>query len=165
VYAGFYRHVPVEHQIAIGLPASHGRVIGIALNRARGDFTEDERDLLAVLRARLVRAMSRARYRHRARQALTAPDPGQVAALTGRELELLELVATGRTNAAIARQLQVSPRTVANHLDHIYRKLAVTGRAAAVYRAVTEGLVAPQDATPGPPARTPGQPGTSVAVD
>jgi hypothetical protein len=61
--------------------------------------------------------------------------------------------------------LQISPRTVANHLDHIYRKLEVSGRAAAVYRAVTEGLVAPQGATPGRPSRPPGQPGTSRAVD
>jgi hypothetical protein len=67
VYAEFYRQVPVEHQIAIGLPPSDGRVIGIALNRGRGDFTEDDRDLLAVLRAPLVRATSRVRSRQRAR--------------------------------------------------------------------------------------------------
>ncbi len=143
VYTEFFRLVPVEHQIAIGLPPSGGRVTRIALNRARGDFTEDDRDLLAVLRAPLVRAMSRARCRYRARQALNGPDGGEAAGLTERELELLELVATGHTNAAIARMLQISPRTVANHLDHIYRKLEVSGRAAAVYRAVNEGLVTP----------------------
>jgi DNA-binding CsgD family transcriptional regulator len=148
VYTEFYRHVPVEHQIAIGLPPSDGRVIGIALSRARGDFTEDDRDLLAVLRAPLVRAMSRARSRYRARQALSGPDGGGAAGLTERELELLELVAAGHTNAAIARMLQVSPRTVANHLDHIYRKLEVSSRAAAVYRAVNEGLVIPSKAGP-----------------
>jgi DNA-binding CsgD family transcriptional regulator len=141
VYTEFFRLVPVEHQIAIGLPPSGGRVTRIAFNRARGDFTEDDRDLLAVLRAPLVRAMSRARSRYRARQALNGPDGGEVAGLTERELELLDLVAAGYTNAAIARMLQISPRTVANHLDHIYRKLEVSSRAAAVYRAVTEGLV------------------------
>jgi DNA-binding NarL/FixJ family response regulator len=47
----------------------------------------------------------------------------------------------GRTNTAIARMLEISPRTVAHHLDNIYRKLDVSGRAAAVYRAVTEGMV------------------------
>jgi DNA-binding CsgD family transcriptional regulator len=144
VYTEFYRHVPVEHQIAIGLPPLEGRVVAIALNRARGrDFTEQDRDLLAVLRVPLLRAMFRVRSRHQARQALSRPDGG-VAALTERELELLELVATGHTNAAIARMLQISPRTVANHLDHIYRKLDVSSRAAAVYRAVAEGLVTPQ---------------------
>src|SRR5215472_18440534 len=45
VYTEFYRHVPVEYQLAIGLPKTDGRLIGIALNRARGDFTEDDRDL------------------------------------------------------------------------------------------------------------------------
>ena len=34
-YCEFYRHVPVEHQIAIGLPPSGGRFVGIALNRGR----------------------------------------------------------------------------------------------------------------------------------
>jgi DNA-binding CsgD family transcriptional regulator len=141
VYSEFYRQVPVEHQIALGLPPSDGLVIGVALNRGRGDFTEDDRDLLTVLRTPLVRATSRARSRHHAREALTGPDDSQLAGLTSRELQLLELVAMGRTNTAIARMLEISPRTVAHHLDNIYRKLDVSGRAAAVYRAVTEGMV------------------------
>ena len=48
---------------------------------------------------------------------------------------MLELVALGRTNSCIARALDVSPRTIAKHLEHIYRKFGVTSRAAAVYRA------------------------------
>jgi DNA-binding CsgD family transcriptional regulator len=148
LYAEFYRDVPVEHQIAIGLPKTDGRVIGIALNRARGDFTEDDRDLLAVLRAPLVRAMIRARSRDQARQALSGPADSRMADLTDRELQLLELVALGNTNTAIARKLGISPRTVAHHLDSAYRKLDVTSRAAAVYRAVNEGLVPPKP--PGP---------------
>ncbi len=149
VYAEFYRHVPVEYQIAIGLPPSDGRVIGIALNRVRGDFTEEDRDLLAVLRAPLVRAMIRARSRHRARQALSGPADAPLAELTDRELQLLELVALGHTNSAIARKLGISPRTVAHHLDNAYRKLDVSGRAAAVYRAVNEGLVPAQQRSRG----------------
>ena len=141
VYTEFYRQVPVEHQIAFALPPSGGRVIAIALNRGRGDFTEDDRDLLAVLRAPMMRATSRARSRRQAREALARPDDSQLAGLTSRELQLLKLVAVGRTNTAIARMLEISPRTVAHHLDNIYRKLDVSGRAAAVYRAVTEGMV------------------------
>ena len=155
VYTEFYRQVPVEHQIAFSLPPSGGRVIAIALNRGRGEFTEDDRDLLTVLRAPLVRATSRARSRHQARDALTGPDDSQRAGLTSRELQLLELVAMGRTNTAIARMLEISPRTVAHHLDNIYRKLDVSGRAAAVYRAVTEGMVAPRDNGPGHPPGPP----------
>jgi DNA-binding CsgD family transcriptional regulator len=52
--------------------------------------------------------------------------------LTSREVEILELVAAGRTNVAIARALDMSPRTVAKHLEHVYRKLGVSNRAAAV---------------------------------
>jgi DNA-binding NarL/FixJ family response regulator len=52
--------------------------------------------------------------------------------LTGREREVLVLVAQGWTNVAIARALAVSPRTVAKHLEHAYRKLGVCNRAAAV---------------------------------
>jgi DNA-binding CsgD family transcriptional regulator len=152
VYTEFYRQVPVEHQIAVGLPPSGGRVVGIALNRGRSDFTEDDRDLLEVLRAPLVRATSRARSRHQAREALTGPDNSQLAGLTSRELQLLELVAMGRTNTAIARMLEISPRTVAHHLDNIYRKLDVSGRAAAVYRAVTEGMVPPGTTTVAKPS-------------
>lgn len=141
VYTEFYRYVPVEHQIAIGLPPSDGRIVGISLSRARGDFTEDDRHLLAVLRAPLVRAMIRARSRHRARQALKDPPDSRMADLTDRELQLLELIALGNTNTAIAHKLGISPRTVAHHLDSAYRKIDVTSRAAAVYRAVNEGLV------------------------
>jgi len=153
VYTEFYRHVPVEYQIAIGLPNTDGRIVGIALSRARGDFTEDDRDLLAVLRAPLVRAMIRARSGNRARRALNGPADNRMAELTDRELQLLELVALGNTNTAIARKLGISPRTVAHHLDSAYRKLDVTSRAAAVYRAVNEGLVAPKPPGPATPPR------------
>jgi DNA-binding CsgD family transcriptional regulator len=57
-----------------------------------------------------------------------------VESLTDRELRVLNLVADGNTNDAIARALRVSPRTVAKHLEHTYRKLAVGNRAAAVAR-------------------------------
>lgn len=55
--------------------------------------------------------------------------------LTARECEVLELVASGDSNAAIARALCISPRTVENHLRAIYRKLEVNSRTAAVARA------------------------------
>lgn len=56
------------------------------------------------------------------------PEPMQQ--LTGREVELLHLVADGLTNDEIAEQLVISARTVERHLSNIYRKLGVTGRAA-----------------------------------
>jgi len=49
-------------------------------------------------------------------------------ALTAAEHEVLELLLAGRTNAEIARRRRTAPRTVANQLGSIYRKLRVGGR-------------------------------------
>ena len=49
--------------------------------------------------------------------------------LTSRELEVLELVARGSSNQAIATALVLTPKTVRNHISHIYSKLAVNSRA------------------------------------
>jgi DNA-binding CsgD family transcriptional regulator len=57
--------------------------------------------------------------------------------LTDREARILRLAALGRTNSAIAHALDISPRTVAKHLEHIYRKLDVTSRTSAVFAALT----------------------------
>jgi DNA-binding CsgD family transcriptional regulator len=54
--------------------------------------------------------------------------------LTGRERELLGLVADGLTNAQVGRVMFIAPGTVAKHLDNIYAKLAVSTRTAAVAR-------------------------------
>jgi DNA-binding NarL/FixJ family response regulator len=54
--------------------------------------------------------------------------------LTDREFEVLELVALGRTNAAIASRLFISEGTVKQHVKHILRKLRVENRAEAVSR-------------------------------
>ena len=66
------------------------------------------------------------------------PDAG---ALSGRELEILREVAGGNTNAAIAARLHISQATVKTHLLHIYDKLGVSDRAAAVARAYENGLL------------------------
>jgi DNA-binding NarL/FixJ family response regulator len=60
--------------------------------------------------------------------------------LTPREREVLELVAQGRRNAAIAATLGMAAKTVANHLSSIFAKLQVTDRSAAIVRARDEGL-------------------------
>jgi DNA-binding CsgD family transcriptional regulator len=57
------------------------------------------------------------------------------AGLTRRESEVLTLVAGGLTNAQTARELTLSEPTIAKHLQHIYAKLGVTNRTAAVARA------------------------------
>jgi DNA-binding CsgD family transcriptional regulator len=143
LYGEYFRWIPVEYQIAFGLPAAGSEIIGIALNRAETDFTEDERDLLNVIRVPLMTALERARQRRRAREGLAAATSGAFAGLadlTDREIRILRLAALGRTNSAIAHALDVSPRTVAKHLEHIYRKLDVTSRTSAVFAALTGRL-------------------------
>jgi DNA-binding CsgD family transcriptional regulator len=139
LYREFYRPLGVEHQMAIALPAPENQVIGIALNRSQADFTETDRAVLGILQAPLIAGLRRAQARHRAREAAGPAASGGLPGLTGRESEILRLVAAGRTNTAIARTLDVSPRTVAKHLEHIYRKLGVTSRAAAATRAAGTG--------------------------
>lgn len=60
--------------------------------------------------------------------------------LTGREREILDLIARGETNAEIAQRLVLSPHTVRNHISNIFSKLQVADRAAAIIRARDAGL-------------------------
>ena len=66
--------------------------------------------------------------------------PAQVAGLTPRELDVLQLVAQGLTDAAAAELLFISPRTVSQHLRSIYGKLGVSSRSAATRFALEHGL-------------------------
>jgi DNA-binding NarL/FixJ family response regulator len=66
------------------------------------------------------------------------------ATLSDRELEVLRLVAQGETNRGVAARLFVSEATVKTHLLHIYTKLDVNDRAAAVATAYERGLITPR---------------------
>jgi ATP/maltotriose-dependent transcriptional regulator MalT len=59
------------------------------------------------------------------------------------ELEVLTLIAQGETNAGAAARLFISEATVKTHLLHIYAKLGVNDRAAAVAAAYERGLLVP----------------------
>jgi DNA-binding CsgD family transcriptional regulator len=69
----------------------------------------------------------------------TAAEPAH--GLTARELEVLRLVATGRTNRTIAAELFLSERTVARHVSNIFAKLGVSSRAAATAYAYEHDLL------------------------
>jgi DNA-binding NarL/FixJ family response regulator len=60
--------------------------------------------------------------------------------LTTREREVLDLIARGASNSAIAQSLSLSTKTVGNHISSIFAKLAVAGRAEAIVRAREGGL-------------------------
>ena len=68
-------------------------------------------------------------------------EPSRNAALSSREREVLTLVARGTTNRAIAENLFVSEATIKTHLIHIYDKLGVGDRAAAVARGYELGIL------------------------
>ena len=89
-------------------------------------------------RRRVTRSSSWAR--HRTSRGLTGGSR-ELHGLTARELQVLRLVADGRTNKAIAAELVLSERTVDRHVSNIFAKLAVSSRAAATARAYEQRLV------------------------
>jgi DNA-binding NarL/FixJ family response regulator len=70
----------------------------------------------------------------------SGPRPAYPAGLTAREVEVLRLLAGGRTNKQIAAALVVSVRTVENHIAGIYGKIGAGGRADAATYALRHGL-------------------------
>ncbi len=74
----------------------------------------------------------------------SAPKPSAPAEafpeLTAREREVLDLIARGRNNQEIAKELYLSPKTVRNHISNIFTKLQVADRAGAIIRARDAGL-------------------------
>ena len=99
--------------------------IGFAASR-RGTFRDRDVFMLELLAPHLRRLYRRAAVRR-------APF-GSAEGLTGREREVLVLVAQGKTNREIASLLWLSPATVRTHLEHVFEKLGVKTRAAAVAR-------------------------------
>jgi DNA-binding NarL/FixJ family response regulator len=74
---------------------------------------------------------------------VTAPSEPTSKRLTTREIGVLKLIAQGKTNAEIARDLNISPGTVKVHVERIISKLGVSDRTQAAVRAVAMGLVTP----------------------
>lgn len=97
-------------------------LVSIVLSRHGPDFTERDRERLESLRPHLACLY---------RQACQDPMPAH---LTPREAQVMQWVSCGKTDADIAALLAISPRTVHKHLEHIYVKLGVETRMAAVMR-------------------------------
>ncbi|MFG1625305.1 response regulator transcription factor [Kribbella sp. NPDC049227] len=116
--------------LMVYLPDVPGHSTRLYLWRGPGrDFDERDRLVLTLLRPHLIAAYRSAERRRRAPSALTP-----------RQLELLQYVAQGYTNTQIARRMQLSEGTVRTHLNHIYERLGVTSRTAAVTTMSTAGL-------------------------
>ncbi|MFO0748579.1 MAG: response regulator transcription factor [Myxococcota bacterium] len=72
---------------------------------------------------------------HRDARARARPD-----GLSDREVEVLRLVARGKTNKEIGSLLGISARTIQNHVAHVYDKIGVYSRAGAALYAIERGL-------------------------
>jgi DNA-binding CsgD family transcriptional regulator len=70
------------------------------------------------------------------------------AGLTRREVEVLTLLAQGMLSKEIARRLVISPKTVANHIEHIYAKIGTSNRASASLFAMQHGLLPEEQFAP-----------------
>lgn len=114
------------------LPAIEAGATGYLLKDTRRE------DLVAAVRtaARGESVLSPSVATRLVGQVRTPADP-----LSARELEVLELIAQGTTNREVAARLFISEATVKSHLLHIYAKLGVNDRAAAVAVAFRRGLI------------------------
>lgn len=116
--------------MSVYFPDGPGHLLRLMFWRGRGrDFSERDRLMLTLLRPHLIAAYRDAERRRQA-----------PAALTSRQLELLQYVAQGYTNGQVARRMRLSEGTVRTHLNHIYERLGVTSRTAAVTRMSSAGL-------------------------
>jgi len=134
LYREVYQPLQVEYQIALTLPSTVQRVLGVALSRGARDFTATERALLNLARPYLIQAYRNALAhtqlsRGAGRQILVSDL--RALGLTARQAEVLRLVAMGSSDQDAAIALGIGVRTVQKHLEHCYRRLRVDNRSQA----------------------------------
>jgi DNA-binding NarL/FixJ family response regulator len=113
-------------------------LIGLAC-RELGDEDTGRMELDAARRA--LHELGAAPELDRVKDLFRAEAPKAAGGLTAREVEVLRLVAAGRTNRAIADQLVISEKTVARHVSNIFTKLGLSSRSAATAYAYQHDLV------------------------
>jgi DNA-binding NarL/FixJ family response regulator len=116
---------------------------GFLLKDAGADELLHAVRVVAAGEALLAPSITRKLIEDYARRPPVREQPAALAELTARELEVLRLLARGRSNADIARDLVVSDATVKTHVARIFGKLDLHDRAQAVVLAYESGLVQP----------------------
>ena len=120
--ADLQRQLGDKHEVTVPLPPQGEVDRRLLLFRDDGpDFSDREVLLLTIFRPHLIELHDRQQRRH-----LGQPE------LTPRQWEILRQVAAGHSNRQIARALAVSEATVRKHLEHIFLRLDVASRTAAV---------------------------------
>jgi len=143
LYVGMFCHRDGNaHVVTVPLYHDEQTLVSMVLNRQGPDFNERDRQRLELMCPHLAFLCAHACHALGAPSPLMPPrsDPAPVG-LTAREREVLQWLARGKTDAEIATLLAISPRTVNKHLEHVYVKLGVETRTAAVMRAMSVGLV------------------------
>ena len=131
-----------EQELSIPYALDGLVVPGVRPRPGRDGYGDDELALAGHLQG-LLRGLF-LRFAAGDQGALTAATPAHLRSrieLTATEQAVLVLLADGHTTYAIALRLEMAPRTASKHLEHIYRKLDVTHRMAAVNAAREAGLV------------------------
>ncbi|HET7869229.1 MAG TPA: helix-turn-helix transcriptional regulator, partial [Actinomycetota bacterium] len=125
-------------ELRLPYEAAHARVLCAHAARAVGDEEAERAELRAALGA--FERLGAARDVATVEALLEGPGdlPG---GLTAREAQVLRLVATGKSNRAIAGELVISEHTVARHLQNIFAKLNISSRSAATAYAFEHDLV------------------------
>lgn len=156
LYNEYFRPLGIRHQLTVPLSTSADVVVCLACNRSGSDFTDRERRVAEAIRPHAAQALQNIRTFTRLREALAAgdridspPARGTIPVrrrrtrlqawsnfgLTEREVQVLQWIARGKSNAAIGDILGIKQRTVAKHLEHIFLGLDVDSRTAAAAKA------------------------------
>jgi DNA-binding NarL/FixJ family response regulator len=127
-------------------PTADRDIISNALDSGVDSFVPQDRDLNELIESIRRTAdggtvVGTSKRRPRGRQSPSTGARGRL--LTDRELQVLRLVGAGLTARQIARELSLQERTVTTHLQHIYRKLRVSNRVAALGAATRAGILDP----------------------
>jgi DNA-binding CsgD family transcriptional regulator len=135
----YYKPIRIDHAMAVPIHVDRKLLVSFVFNRSRRAFSDRDRTCLELLRPHLGNFYRLTRALDATRQGTPAAAAPQAAngldfALTVREEEVLQWLASGKTDRDIGEILGISPRTVHKHLQRIYEKLGVETRTAAVMR-------------------------------
>jgi DNA-binding NarL/FixJ family response regulator len=141
---------PLTRVVVLTISADDDDVMNAVMAGACGYLLKDSSvpDLITGIRAAaqgesLISPQIAAKVLQRLRAQSTSEDAAATirAELSDREIEVLKLIANGKDNAQIARELFISPKTVKNHISNILMKLQIDNRIQAAVYAVRSGLV------------------------